>query len=155
MPVSSRMRQTGSGALPMLETRNNKAQLMRQGISNAEACRTPNINRRTGMRWRHGRTVTTTQERATTHAPIQRKAPPTISSRDLSKDERIHIADVLRNALSKHLLEQWSPRQIRHQLRIDFPGQPEMHVMHETIYQAPYSPSATGPSRGTLRVRVS
>lgn len=151
MPVSSRMRQTGNGALSMVGKRNNNAQLMRQGISNATACRTLNIDRRTGMRWRHGRTVTNTQGRATTYAPIQRKSPPTISSRDLSEDERIQIADALRDALSKHLLEQWSPRQIRHQLRIDFPEQPKVRVAHETIYQDLYSPSTTGLSRGMTR----
>ncbi|SEO12904.1 hypothetical protein SAMN05216281_1389 [Cryobacterium luteum] len=51
---SPRKRQKGTGALPMVETRNKYAQLMRQGISNVEARRTLNINRRTGMRWWHG-----------------------------------------------------------------------------------------------------
>ena len=57
MTDSSRTRKKGAGALPMAETRSEYAQLMRQGISNAEACRTLKINRRTGMRWRHGRIV--------------------------------------------------------------------------------------------------
>jgi hypothetical protein len=39
MPDSPRQRQKVGGALPMVETRNKYAQLMRQGISNAEACR--------------------------------------------------------------------------------------------------------------------
>jgi IS30 family transposase len=213
MPDSARQRQKVGGALPMVETRNKYAQLMRQGISNAEACRKLNINRRTGMRWRHGRTVTDAYGRATTYAPISLKAPPSISPRYLSENERIQIADALqagkslrqiavglgrspstvsrevirnrsprmkryapraaqvladaarkrprlgkiagnpqlRDAISKHLLEQWSPRQISHQLRIDFPGQPEMHVVHESIYQALYSPSATGLARGLSR----
>jgi len=213
MPVSPRTRQKGAGALPMVEIRNKYAQLMRQGISNAEACRTLNINRRTGMRWRHGRTVTNAQGRAKTYAPISLKAPPTMSSRYLSEGERIEIADAmqhgkslrqiavglgrspstvsrevarnrslrlkryapraaqvlaeaarkrprpgkiagnpqLRDAISKHLLEQWSPRQISHQLRLDYPGQPDMHVVHETIYQALSSPSATGLPRGMTR----
>ena len=213
MSDSSRTRRKGTGALPMVETRTKYAQLMRQGISNAEACRTLNINRRTGMRWRHGRTVTDARGRATTYAPISLKAPPTISSRYLSEVERIQIADalqvgkslrqiaaemgrspstvsrevvrnrsprgkryapraaqvladaarkrprpgkiagnpLLRDTISKHLLEQWSPRQISHQLRIDYPGQPEMNVVHESIYQALYSPHATGLSRGMTR----
>jgi len=79
----------------MVETRNKYAQLMRQGISNAEACRTLKINRRTGMEWRLGRAVTNAQGRAKTYAPIQLEAPPTTSSRDLSEPERIHIADSL------------------------------------------------------------
>ncbi|RJT90761.1 hypothetical protein D6T64_03240 [Cryobacterium melibiosiphilum] len=57
MTDSSRTRKKVTGALPMTETRVEYARLMRQGISNAEACRTLKINRRTGMRWRHGRTV--------------------------------------------------------------------------------------------------
>lgn len=95
MSDSSRTRRKGTGALPMVETRTKSAQLMRQGISNAEACRTLNINRRTGMRGRHGRTVTDTRGRATPYAPISLKAPPTISSRYLSEGERIQIADAL------------------------------------------------------------
>ena len=95
MPGSPRKRQKVAGALPMVETRNQYAQLMRQGISNAEACRKLNINRRTGMRWRHGRTVTDAHGRARTYAPISLKAPPEISPRYLSEKERIQIADAI------------------------------------------------------------
>ena len=213
MAGSSRSRRKGTGALPMVETRSKYARLMRQGISNAEACRILNINRRTGMRWRHGRTVKNAHGRETTYAPISLKAPPTISSRYLSEGERIQIADalqagkslrqiaaglgrspstvsrevfrnrsprlkryapraaqalaeaarkrprqgkiagntLLRNAIRKLLLEQWSPRQISHQLRIDFPGQREMHIVHESIYQALYSPQVNGLTREMTR----
>lgn len=213
MSESPRTRRKGTGALPMVETRTKYAQLMSQGISNAEACRTLHINRRTGSRWRHCRTATDARGRTTTYAPVSLKAPPTISSRYLSEGERIQIADalqvgkslrqiaaelgrspstvsrevvrnrsaclkryapraaqalanaarkrprpgkiagnqLLRDAISKHVLEQWSPRQISHQLRVDYPGQPEMNVVHESIYQALYSPRATGPSRGMTR----
>ena len=209
MADSSRSREKGAGALPMVETRSKYARLMSQGISNAEACRILNVNRRTGMRWRHGRTVKNAQGRETTYAPISLKAPTTISSRYLSEGERIKIADalqagkslrqiaaglgrspstvsrevarnrsprlkryapraaqaladgarkrprlgkiagspLLRDAIQKLLLEQWSPRQISHQLRLDYPGQPKMHVVHESIYQALYSPQINGLSR--------
>ena len=70
MSGSPRTRGKGSGALPMVETRAKYAQLMRQGISNAEACRTLKINRRTGMRWRHGRTVTNAQGREDIRADL-------------------------------------------------------------------------------------
>jgi transposase, IS30 family len=40
----------------------------------------------------------------------------------------------------------WSPEQISHMLRIRFPGRPEMHVCHQTIYQALYI-----QGRGALR----
>ncbi len=32
----------------------------------------------------------------------------------------------------------WTPEQISRSLRLHFPDQPEMHVSHETIYQALY-----------------
>lgn len=192
MTDSSRTRKKGAGAVPMAETRVEYARLMRQGISNAEACRMLKINRRTGMRWRHGRTVKKPHGRETTYAPISRIVPAVISPRYLSEDERVHIADVLhagtslrriaaalgrspstisrevrrnrfprakryapraaqtfadaarkrprqskitasaplRDAIQKLLTEQWSPRQISHQLSIDFPSQPEMQVVH-------------------------
>ena len=95
MTDSSRTRKKGAGALPMTETRSEYARLMRQGISNAEACRMLKINRRTGMWWRHGRIVKNAHGRETTYAPISRIAPPVISSRYLSEDERVHIADAL------------------------------------------------------------
>ena len=92
----------GACALPQVETRSKYARLMRQGISNAEACRMLNINRRTGMRWRHGRTVKNAQGRETTYASISLKAPTTISSRYLSEGERIQIADALQVGKSLH-----------------------------------------------------
>lgn len=213
MTDSSRTRKKGAGALPMAETRVEYARLMRQGISNAEACRMLKINRRTGMRWRHGRTVKKPHGRETTYAPISRIAPAVISPRYLSEDERVHIADALhagtslrgiaaalgrspstisrevrrnrsprarryapraaqtfadaarkrprqskiaasaplRDAIQKLLKEQWSPRQISYQLSVDFPGQPDMNVVHESIYQALYSPQNHGLTREMTR----
>ena len=213
MTDSSRTRKKGAGALPMAGTRIEYARLMRQGISNAEACRMLKINRRTGMRWRHGRIVKNAHGRETMYAPISRIAPPVISSRYLSEDERVHIADglqagtslrqiaaalgrspstvsrevrrnrsarsaryapraaqtfadaarkrprqsqiaactPLRDAIQKLLKEQWSSRQISHQLRIDFPDRPDMHVVHESIYQALYSPQTNGLTREMTR----
>ncbi|SEO12931.1 hypothetical protein E3O25_08975 [Cryobacterium sp. TMT1-3] len=37
---------------------------------------------------------------------------------------KIAGSPLLRDAIQKLLLEQWSPRQISHQLRLDYPGQP-------------------------------
>ena len=85
MTGSSRTRKKGAGALPMAETRSEYARLMRQGIGNAEACRMLKINRRTGMRWRHGRIVKNAHGRETTYAPISRIAPTVISPRYLSR----------------------------------------------------------------------
>ena len=41
-------------------------------------------------------------------------------------------------ALITQRLEHWSPEQIAHRLRLDFPEHPEWHVCTETIYQALY-----------------
>jgi transposase, IS30 family len=53
---------------------------------------------------------------------------------------------VLRERVQGMLEERWSPEQISAMLKRRFPGQPEMHVSHETIYQAIYV-----QGRGALR----
>ena len=52
----------------------------------------------------------------------------------------------LRDFIQTHLTMRWSPEQICHALRRRFPDRPEMHVVHETIYQALYV-----QGRGELR----
>ncbi|WP_437344950.1 IS30 family transposase [Streptomyces tubercidicus] len=52
----------------------------------------------------------------------------------------------LRDFIQAHLAMRWSPEQICHALRRRFPDRPEMHVVHETIYQALYV-----QGRGELR----
>ncbi|MFF2631242.1 IS30 family transposase [Kitasatospora griseola] len=52
----------------------------------------------------------------------------------------------LREFVQARLERRWSPEQISHILRQLFPGRPDMHVTHETIYQALYS-----RKRGDLR----
>jgi IS30 family transposase len=44
----------------------------------------------------------------------------------------------------------WSPEQIAHRLRLDFPEDPTMHISHEAIYQALYI-----QGRGALRRELS
>lgn len=46
-----------------------------------------------------------------------------------------------------NLKQRWNPRQLSNRLRADFPGQPEMHVVPETVYQALYG-------RGSLDLAV-
>jgi IS30 family transposase len=41
------------------------------------------------------------------------------------------------------LIRRWSPEQIYQTLPKNYPGQPEMHVVHETIYQAQLRRSPT------------
>lgn len=52
----------------------------------------------------------------------------------------------LRNFIQDHLARRWSPEQICQALRRQFRDRPEMHVVHETIYQALYV-----QGRGELR----
>jgi IS30 family transposase len=52
----------------------------------------------------------------------------------------------LRQAVAAGLGRRWSPEQISRRLRQQFPDRPEMHVAHETIYQALYV-----QGRGELR----
>jgi IS30 family transposase len=52
----------------------------------------------------------------------------------------------LRDTIQTWLSSKWSPEQISRSLRLRFPGQVEMHVSHETIYQALYV-----QGRGELR----
>ncbi|MCS0635521.1 IS30 family transposase [Streptomyces sp. LP05-1] len=52
----------------------------------------------------------------------------------------------LRDFIRHHLERRWSPEQICQALRTRFPDRPEMHVTHETVYQALYV-----QGRGELR----
>ncbi len=62
------------------------------------------------------------------------------------KPGRIGQNPELRDFIQDHLTKRWSPEQICHALRRRFPDRPEMHVVHETIYQALYV-----QGRGELR----
>jgi IS30 family transposase len=50
-------RRSGPGAVALTEKRALYIRLMNQGESNAAACRTIGINRKTGHHWLHGRTA--------------------------------------------------------------------------------------------------
>ncbi|MFY1598941.1 IS30 family transposase [Micromonospora sp. WMMD737] len=179
--------------------------LVARGVSTSEACRLVGINRKTGHRWRYGRTIQTKAG--------QQGVPPAarslaVADRFLSQAERIVIADRLREgasqaaiaaelrrspgtisreirrnrhpdsgdyrpyaaqqradsrrprpkigkitacpALREHVQAmldcKHSPEQISRRLRRDFPERNELHVSHETIYQALYV-----QGRGELR----
>ncbi|MFD6109887.1 IS30 family transposase [Streptomyces yangpuensis] len=62
------------------------------------------------------------------------------------KTGRIAQNPALRDFIQHHLDLRWSPEQICQALRAQFPERPEMHVVHETIYQALYL-----QGRGELR----
>lgn len=59
---------------------------------------------------------------------------------------KIGSSPELREAIAAGLRARWSPEQICRRLRHEFPSRPEMHVSHETIYQALYV-----QGRGELR----
>jgi transposase, IS30 family len=86
------------GREPQVEKREQFSRLIGQGFSNSEACRIVGINRKTGKRWRHGRTITTRDGRklhypaVVTTGAVRRE----ISDRYLSEDERVQIADLRR-----------------------------------------------------------
>jgi transposase, IS30 family len=62
------------------------------------------------------------------------------------KISKIAANPALRQAVQDGLDLRWSPKQIVARLRRDFPDRPELHVVHETIYQALYV-----QGRGELR----
>ena len=72
--------------------------LIAQGISNSEACRRVGINRKTGNRWRYGRTVFNTGGESVHYAAVKITEPRARNPRYLSEQARIVIADPLRAA---------------------------------------------------------
>jgi len=91
------MGRRGPGALPQAEKREQFARLIGQGYNNSEACRIVGINRRTGKRWRHGRTITTRDGRKLHYAPVVSRgkaARREISDLYLSEEERVRVADL-------------------------------------------------------------
>jgi len=87
------------GPAPQVEKREEFVRLIARGVPNAEACRIVGINRRTGTRWRFGRTITGSGEQPLHYAPVISTPTAEISPRYLSEDERIKIADLRRAGL--------------------------------------------------------
>src|ERR1700678_132311 len=65
------------------------------------------------------------------------------------KPRRLAACAELRRVVARWLGMKWSPEQIAAMLPRRFPGRPEMHVCHETIYQALYV-----QGRGELRREI-
>lgn len=59
---------------------------------------------------------------------------------------KLALSPRLRAAVEECLRRFWSPQQISRWLKLEFPGELEMHISHETIYLSLYM-----QSRGTLR----
>jgi transposase, IS30 family len=85
----------------LTEKQDRFVRLIRRGLSNAEACRIVGINRRTGTRWRFGRTILNTAGEPVHYPPVQtRPAPRSRHPRYLSLVERTVIADLHRERRS-------------------------------------------------------
>jgi len=54
--------------------------------------------------------------------------------------------------VQQRLGKRWSPEQVSAALRLEFPDEPERHVVHETIYQAIYRPELGGLCRDLPKV---
>ncbi|HJT02293.1 MAG TPA: helix-turn-helix domain-containing protein [Pseudonocardiaceae bacterium] len=59
---------------------------------------------------------------------------------------------VMRQFVTERLEKRWSPEQISHALRCEFPDDPYRQVVPETIYQAIYRPELGGLRRDLPRV---
>ncbi len=76
------------------------AALIARGVSNAEACRFVGVNRRTGTRWRFGRTITTSSGMEVHYPAMTTTKTTCMSARFLSEDERVLIGDRVRAGAS-------------------------------------------------------
>src|SRR3954449_10848187 len=68
--------------------------LIAQGISNSEACRLVGIHRKTGVRWRYGRTVVNSVGERLHYPAVKILPSRPRSPRYLSEGERLRIADL-------------------------------------------------------------
>ena len=84
-----------SPGVALTEKRDRFVRLIGQGVSNSEACRIVGVNRRTGTRWRFGRSILNTAGKVV-HYPAVTMSTTTAerSPRYLSIDERSTIADL-------------------------------------------------------------
>ncbi len=82
------------GAAPQTDKREAFARLIAAGVSNLQACRMVGINPRTGKRWRHGRTITSSSGRRLQYPPVIGSPVREISPRFLAEDERGAIAEL-------------------------------------------------------------
>src|SRR5512143_830945 len=74
--------------------------LIAQGVSNSQACRIVGINRRTGTRWRSGRTNLNKAGEPVHYPPVSLGEPEPRDPRYLSLAERTTIADLRRAGVS-------------------------------------------------------
>ncbi len=88
-------RRTAAGGV-QAEKQQRYVRLIAQGVGNSEACRLVGINRKTGTRWRYGRSVANAAGEVLHYEPVKITPAKPRSPRYLSEDERIVIAGLLR-----------------------------------------------------------
>jgi IS30 family transposase len=86
-------RRTAAGGV-QVEKQRNYLRLIAQGVNNAQACRQVGINRKTGNRWRYGRTLRNSAGVRVHYPPVTVTEPKPRHPRYLSEQERIRIADL-------------------------------------------------------------
>jgi transposase, IS30 family len=77
------------------EKQQRYVQLIGQGINNSQACRIVGINRKTGNRWRYGRSVANAAGEVLHYPPVRIEQHRPRSPRYLCEEERVMIADLL------------------------------------------------------------
>lgn len=92
-------RKTRHGEM-VVEKQERFVRLIAQGVSNREACRIVGINRRTGTRWRYGRTIRNKAGEPVHYPPVSLAEPKQRHPRYLSLAERTTIADLHRAGVS-------------------------------------------------------
>lgn len=123
------------GPSPLTSKRDLYVQLMRQGLSNSEACRRVGVNRKTGCRWLYGRT--THDKNPYYYQPIVTAAKEA-STRYLSQHERIVIADGKRAGRSARSIASElgrTPSTVSRELarNATIGGDYRPHVAHQTM----------------------
>lgn len=85
---------------PLIAQRQEFGRLIALEVNNSEACRQVGVDRRTGTRWRFGRTITSSTGLELHYAPVAMTNTKSLSARFLSEDERVLIGDRLRASAS-------------------------------------------------------
>src|SRR3954467_10498481 len=88
-----RRRRTPAGGVPAGKQK-RFLRLIAQGINNSEACRIVGIHRKTGVRWRYGRTVVNSAGERLHYPAVRILRSRPRSPRYLAELERVRIADL-------------------------------------------------------------
>jgi len=92
------------GVEPLVEQRELFVSLITAGVSNSAAYRQVGVNRKTGTRWRYGRSIPGVGGGTLHYPSVLSPRSSTISSRYLFEDERVTIADLHRTGLSSRAI---------------------------------------------------